>query len=480
MPDEQEEAVETPEVAADEEEAAEGGPQAAVERVGPTECVIRVEADADYLRERYQKELAALQAEVALPGFRRGKAPAGLVEKRMGSSLRNDLVSSVVTEGYDEAVEEHDLTIVEHTDEPDLENLAWEPGQPLSVEFRCDVLPQIELDEAQYKALHVEVPALEPTDEMLAAEMERFAQQFSTWEEATGAVDWDDYVEADVAVPDADWQETIGFYPRAERIGPFAVEGMKGALAEAKLDDKVELDATLTDDPSANRPELAGLAGQALKLRVELKRVMRRRVPELDDDLAKKIGLSSAAEIEPLVRERLEASLKERKEQVTREAVTDEIIRAIECPMPTSLTDRAAERENLRLLVRLLRMGVPRQEAERQAGSDRERRRDAVERRLKASYLLRKVAEKERIVVTETEVDSQVRGFASRQGWREERARGYLEERGMVRELRDDMRESKTLDFLIENARIKEVPTDEFARRHGQPDDSGAEAAPAQ
>ena len=480
MPDEPQKAVDAPEEPQEQEEAAEGAPRATVERVGPYECVIRVEADADYLRKRYQEELATLQGEVALPGFRRGKAPVGLVERRMGSTLRSDLVSSAVAEAYDEALEEHELTVVAQKEAPDLDALAWEPGQPLEVEFRCDVLPQVEVEEKHYKGLQIEAPALEVTDELLKAEMERFAQQFSTWEEVADGIDWDDYVEAEVSVPEAGWSETIGFYPRAERIGPFAVEGLKGVLADAKLGDALELDGTLLEEPPAGRPELAGLAGETQKLRAQVKRAMRRRVPKLDDELAKKIGLASAAEIEPLVRERLQAALKERKEEITRRVVADQLVSGVQCEMPPSLIDKAAEEENVRLLVRLLRMGVPRQEAERQARGGGEQRREAVERRLKAAYLLRKVAEKERIIVTESEVDSQIRGFASRQGWREERARSYMEERGMVRALRDDMREGKTVDLLIENARIKEVPPDEFARRHGQPDDSAGESDPAQ
>ena len=106
------------------------------------------------------------------------------------------------------------------------------------------------------------------------------------------------------------------------------------------------------------------------------------------------------------------------------------------------------------------------------------RSRESIVRSLKASYLLRKVAEAERIVVTEAEVDGQVRAFAARQGWREERARTYMEERGMIRALRDDMRESKTEDFLAEHGRVTEIPPDEFAKRHAHAEMPEVEEAP--
>ncbi|MFO8008927.1 MAG: trigger factor family protein, partial [Candidatus Brocadiia bacterium] len=206
MPDESETAAEAGEATEQEEkEKEQEGVRAEVERTAPCECVIHIQADSDHLQERYQQELAELQAEVQLPGFRRGKAPVGLVERRMGSSLRTDLVSSVIGEAYDDAVHEHDLTVVAETEAPDLEELEWEPGDALDVTFRCEVMPELELEGSDYEGLQLEVPDLEPTDEMLEQEMERFARQFATWEEVSGAgIDWDDHVTATVSVPEAD------------------------------------------------------------------------------------------------------------------------------------------------------------------------------------------------------------------------------------------------------------------------------------
>ena len=460
------------------ETAAKEGPATSVERTGPCERVIRIEADADYLRDRYQRELETLRAEVKLPGFRRGRAPAGLVERRMGSTVRSDLISSVVAEAYDKAVDESDLTVVAQKEAPDLEHCAWEPGQPAEFEFKCEVLPQVEVEEKDYKGLEVEVPALQVTAELLQQEMERFAQQFATWEEVSGpGIDWDDYVEAEVSVPEANWTETIGFYPRSERIGPFTAEGIKAALVGARAGEDVEVEGETTPAQVGRRPQLEPLAGQKVRLRLALKQVTRRRVPELDDELARKVGLSSAKEFEPLVRERLEKALVERKAEIARTLLVDRLLENRPCDLPPSLIERAAEEEQVRRLVRMLRMGVARQEAERLSAERAAQTRDSVERALKAAYLLRKVAEKERIVVTESEVDGQVRSFASRQGWREERAREYLEGRGMVRALRDDMRESKTVDFLVQQGRVSEIPAEEFARRHRRTGAQEAEQA---
>lgn len=473
MPEEPESTVEeTP----PEPEEAEEGVQVTVERQSPCECVIRVEADADYLRERYQDELSSLQEEVKLPGFRRGKAPIGLVERRMGGSLRDDLVASVLGDAYDDAVAEHDLNVVGEPEMPDLEEVDWEPGQPLEFEFRCEVMPEVELEEDDYTNLEIELPRMEADDELIEGELQRFASRFATWEEVTEAgIDRDDYVEAEVSLVDGNWTDTVGFYPRAEEVGPFAVEGVKGALIGAKAGDEVELDAVVDEDEAVGDDELEPVAGQNVRLKLRIDSVMRHNVPELDDELAQKIGLESVEEVRNMVVDRLEDALEEQREELEEEMLRRKLVEAVEVPLPDSLVQRASERQQARQLVRLLRSGVPRDEAERRAAEEADRTREAVEFSLRSAFLLRKIAEKERVLVTESEVDSQVRAFAGRQGWREEKAREYLEERGMLRTMRNDMRESKTLEFLKENAEIKEMAPEEFSEKYGEQDTAAPE-----
>ena len=475
MSDDPEKTNATPEGAAPEEEK---GTAATVERTSPCECVIRVEATAEYLQKRYREELGSVQTEVALPGFRRGKAPVTLVERRMGKTLKNDVVSAVINECYDEAVEKNDLTVVNQAETPDLEKLQWEPGQPVDVKFRCEVLPELKVEEQDYKGLEVEAPALVVTDELFEQEKARFAQQFATWEEVKAkGVDWDDYVEAMASVVSAGWSQQVQFYPRSEKIGPFNADTIKAALADATVGDEVELEAEVDAARAPQESELKPFAGQKVALKLTLKNVVRRHVPAVDDELAKKLGLKDLAEIEGLVRERLQAAVAERKTEMTRHLLVDRLLEKVSFDLPASLVDRAAEQEQARNLVRMLRMGVAREDAERRAADTSGRTREGVIRRLKSAYVLRKVAEKERVLVTESEVESQVRAFAARQGWRQERAAGYLEERGMLRSLRDDMRESKTLDLMVQNAHVKEISPEEFSKRHGaQHADEGASA----
>jgi len=462
------ESEETTTETAPEEPKADERLQVTVERTGPCECLIRIEAEAAYLQERYDEELQSLAQKATLPGFRQGKAPIGLVEGRLGASLRRDVIATVVSEAYDKAVEEHELAVVEQDEAPDLEKEDWAPGKPLAVEFRCQVMPTIELEEDQYKGLKVEAPQLELTEEMIERELERFAVRFASWEEVTEAgIDRDDYVEAEVALAGEDWVETIGFQPRDERIGPFSVAGLKGALLGAKAGDQAELEGEVLADGLDDWKGLEGLEGKGVSLSVKVQKVVRRRVPELDDELAKKIGMDSAEEIRSMVRNGLEESLQKQKEQLKRDLVVQRFVEGFDFELPQALLDRASKEQQRKLFLKMIRAGVSQEEAERRVSHQEEQNRETIQKALRSALALRELAKKETIYVTESEVDGQIRAFASRQGWREDRARTYLEQQGYVKSLRDDMRESKTVDLLLEHAEVSEIPLEEYERKHG-------------
>ena len=112
---------------------------------------------------------------------------------------------------------------------------------------------------------------------------------------------------------------------------------------------------------------MKALAGQEVKVRLEINRVMRQSVPELDDELAGKIGMESVQEVESVVRERLGAALEQRQREITRQMAVRRLLEGVPLDLPPSLVERAAAQEQARALVRMLRQGVPRQEAERRA-----------------------------------------------------------------------------------------------------------------
>jgi trigger factor len=454
---------------ADVTEEIEAGPEVTVERTGPCTCEIKIVADAEFLQERYEDELAKTQSEIALPGFRRGRAPKGLVEKRMSGALCTDLISSVVRKACSDAIEDEDIYVVGGADGPDPDDIDWRPGQPYEFTVQCEMMPDVEMTQDDYFGLEVEAPQYAVTDEMLDAEKTQFMQRFATREEVDSDAQADDVVRVAASLAEPEFASELVLVPNYGKLGPFSYEdGAADAVVGAAVGDKLTLAATVGEDSEKwleGSDVLAAIEGQAVELQLEIAGITRRTIPELDAAFAERLGFESVAEVEGTLTERIQASAEKATEDARRDVILGALLAKVECEMPDGLVGKATQDEQMRRLMRMLRSGMPRAQAEQAALEQAHGTREVVRRRLQSTFLLRKIAEAEKVLITESDVDEQIRVFASEQNWQPDRARRYLEERDLVRSMRDDMREEATLDLLIKKAEITEVTPEEYGAK---------------
>jgi trigger factor len=453
------------------QESKEIGVRATVAREGACNCTIRVEADADKLQARYQETLAALHTQTAMPGFRQGKAPLSLVAKRFAGRIKSDVLSAALSEGYQKAVAEGGLTVVAETDAPDPETMEWEPGRPAEFTIKCEVLPEIELNEEQYKGLTVQVPRLDITDELLEQEMKAFAGQLGRWQKAEdGHVEAGDYVKAQVSLAaDGDkaaWSGEVDFFVQGVQMGPFTAEKLAETMVGKKAGESVELIAKVREEAVREADEaLKQRAGQDLPVRVKVIEAFRRHTPEMDDELAKKLGLENAGKIREIVRERLQTRLANQKREASEFAVISAVLETVNLEMPPSLVQRAALEEQRRLILQAIRRGTPIERAEKMAAETAHLSQHVALHRLKTSYVLRKIADKEGIYVLEDEVKEEIRTLAAREGWPEAKTRRYVEQHDLESMIRNEKRQAKTAVFLLKSAALEEIDSEEFERR---------------
>ncbi|MFW6456843.1 MAG: trigger factor [Planctomycetota bacterium] len=437
---------------------------------GECKCEIHADIDAEFLEQRFEDELGQLQEKAQIPGFRVGNAPLGLVKKRYGSKLADDLLGTVLQEAFDDAVEKNDLSVVVTEDGPNPEEMDWEVGEPLECDFTVQVLPQVDIEEEQYKNLEIEVPEQEITDEMIDQELERFAQQMASWEEVEdGGIDVADYVVAQLHVPgdeESQWSDDVEFVPEEKQIGPFQVDGIKGAITGAETGDTVEVEGELLEDHlSEDDHSLSDMVDEPVQLVIEIEEVYRREQPAIDDELAQTMGMDDTEELRNFIADRMEREVKEQEQNVTRQILTNALLEQVDLEMPDALVQQATQDEMRRLMTRALREGQSRDEAEQFARSQAHRSREMAERNLKSTYLLRQIADKERIYVLDDEVQEQIRALAARQDWSVDKAQKYLEKNDMMSSLRSDLRSEKTIQMLLDHAEVNTVPADEFTQR---------------
>ncbi len=432
----------------------------------PCCVVIEGEAEADALKEDYQEQLETYQENAQLPGFRRGKAPSVLIERRFGDSLKEQVLQSAASEIFREAVNDEDITVVKELDIPEFENFDWEPGQPAKFEFKCEVIPSLDPEEEQYKGLTIEAPSKEIPEELFESALKQFAQRFAEWEKLgeDAAIDREDSIRAGVKVlkPELETnlaEEDFYFQPTRGQMGPFEVEGLQGAMEGTKVGDSIEVEATFNKPPADDDlgPELAELEdSDNVTLELCVKEAYRQKVPEIDDELASRLGLESGDEIRDLVRSQVEQDVAQKRDSVMRDRLLDRLAEQVDIELPDSLVEQTAREQKQRALRRLWQNGRNLEEAKEEVEKDGAFEEKA-EKMLKLELMLQKIAEKERIYVSESEVEEQIKIIADRQGQDTLRTRRMLEKEDMLDSLRSDMRKEKVIADLLENAEINEV-----------------------
>ncbi len=131
-----------------------------IEEVGPCKKLLKIEIPKEAIEGEWQKQLGEVSRMAKLPGFRKGKAPRKLLEKNYGDKIMDDVKRAVVSDSYQQAIENNKLSPV---GDPDISDIDLELGKPLKFEVTLEVLPTFELGE--YKGMQLKSKSVSVTDE---------------------------------------------------------------------------------------------------------------------------------------------------------------------------------------------------------------------------------------------------------------------------------------------------------------------------
>jgi len=420
---------------------------------------------ADYLDMNYDE----LMQDAFVPGFRKGRAPRRLVEKRYGAEVRESLTSSIVSQSYFAAIDNAKLDVLGEplfavtidggtklvqVDEA-LQHLKLPETGDFSYTCEIEIKPRFELPEL--KGIEITDPAIEITEEMVTEEIDRQRKQRGRLEPVLDEpARKGDYVVADVALVVAG--ETVKQEDNLTvAVRPASIEGIP----------LVELDKTLmgvrpgqtctascTIPPDFERPELRGQPGEFRFTVHEVKRLV---LLPMEDFLAA-TGYESEAEARRDYRERMESQRDQFARAAKRAQIEEYLLKNTKLDLPEQFSTRQTERAVLRRAVELHAQGVAMEDIEAQLDELRTSARQQVANELKLSFILEKVAEKLDIDVTDEELNSEIAEIARRYRRRFDRVRDDLQRRGLLEELVERIRQQKCLDALLADARL--VPAD--------------------
>jgi trigger factor len=431
-------------------------PKSEIQEVGPCRHKLRVEITADKVKERIEHKYHELAESVELPGFRKGHAPRNVLERKFGKALLDDLKFELLSASFEEIKEEKKLEPVGEPDVAEVEKLAVEAGKPFAYEVTIEVRPTIELK--NYEGLKVARPPMEVEEKDIEAVLKSFldAKAELVPVEEGGALENDQMIADFTLVVDGKeiekgensalfLNDDISFY--GLRLNDF----YKAVLGK-KAGETVEYPTKLPEDFASKE-----LAGKDALIRTSVKAVKRKKLPALDTEFAKKhFDMDSLDELREDVKKRISREKETRARAVMGERLVEELVKLNPFPMPEGLIAAGTEEALQRAHLNLAQKGVPDEEIHKVLEKDKGESRENMEKALRAHFILEHLAQKEKIFVVEDAVEERVAQIASQYGKWPHEMRAYLEENGLLAQLRRNMREDLVKEFLLSKAVIEE------------------------
>jgi len=427
---------------------------------GPCLKRLAIEVPADVVTDRINESFDALVSEAALPGFRKGHAPRGLLEKRFGESVHGETKSQLVASAYSEAIEEHGLKVIGDPISESLPDVALEKGQPLKFEVDIEVLPTFEVPELD--KLAIKKPVVEVNDKMVAEEIEKLClAEGELDEQETPAAG--DYISGHGIMKAGD--EVIHDIPGAVVQLPDGDEGMilgvmvpnfAKQVGKPKAGDEINIK---TKGPEHH--EVEAVRGQDLQISFKIDRIDR-IVPAKIESLIEQFGMETKDQLEEAIKTRNEQRAVAEQQMVMRQQVASHLLKSIEMELPERLTAKQSERMLQRKRAELMYRGVDPMELETHIAKLREASASEAARETKLFFILNKVAEDRGVQIQQAEVDGAIAQMAFRQGVRPEGLRQQLIQNKQIGTIVQQVLEHKALDAIISTAEIEEVTRDEW------------------
>ncbi|MBU5265746.1 trigger factor [Virgibacillus proomii] len=415
------------------------------------EGVLTFEVSAEEFNKALDKAFKKVVKDVQIPGFRKGKIPRGLFEKRFGvEALYQDAVDFALPTAYMQAVEEADI---EPIDQPEIDIDQIEKGKPLIFTAKVMVKPEVKLGE--YKGLEVEDEEVEVTDEDVMHDLEHQRERHAELViKEEGEIE-----EGDTAV--IDFEGFIDGEPfeggKAENhsleigSGQF-IPGFEDQLIGKKSGEELEINVTFPEDYHAKE-----FASKDATFKVKIHEVKSKELPELDDEFAKDVDdeVETLEELKNKTKEQLLEQRKQNAENKKQETLIEKASENAEVDIPEVMIENELDQMVQEFEQRLQMQGMTLEMYSQFSGQDKdelkEQMREDAEKRVKTSLTLDAIVEAEGLEASDEDVEKELDKMAEMYGTDKEQIRKMLG--ANTDAIKKDLKKRKAIDFLVEQSK---------------------------
>jgi len=393
------------------------------------ERLLQIEVPADEVRRAEEKAVTRYATRARIPGFRPGKAPPAMIRQRFGEAIRAEAVDSLIQEAYKKVVADTEVKLAA---QPHVHDVKFADGEPLTFELHLEVHPKVELPRTQgFRVTRTERPV---TDESVQEQIDSMREHKATWSPVETKPAEQDMVTVELATAEDDGEIPEGKEYRIILGAGQAIAGIEELIMGLEPGATAEQPVKWPDDfPDETQ------RSKTKKVRVTLRDVKRKALPELDDSFAREIGdFESVDALRTVVRGDLEAEAKREADADVRQKLIDEIIGANPFDVPPSW---------VRQMVQAYMEAYQVPEAEREQFQARFR--SVAERQVRRDLIIDALAERENLASTEGELDDHVTELAARRGTDPGQLYASLQKAGRLKEIERGLTEDKVFTWLL-------------------------------
>ncbi len=412
-----------------------------------------IEIPVDIVKKEVDSVAGQFAKRARIPGFRPGHAPTSLVRRHFQGDIRGEVAQTLIPRFFDTEVKKQKWEVVGH---PHFDDLKFEDDQPLSCKATFEIFPEFELK--AYKELEIEEDSATVTDADVDKAVDELRETAATFDVVTDrpAAD-DDFVTVsyrghDTAEPAAETAAATAEAREAEihLAGKHTVAAFTENLRGVKVGDVKEFPVTYAED----YPQKT-LAGKTFSYRVEVQSIKKKVVPAADDELAKSVSeFASLEELRTKLRQDLEKNAQRHVEIDSKQKLAEKLLEAHQFPVPDELVETQLDRKIERTLGQLLQQGIDPRQTQVDWKKVREDSRPEGEKEVRVALILGRIAEAEKIDLTDEEIDDVIREIAQERHTTAAELKTRLTRDGKLDTLKSTRRNQKALDFIYRNAKI--------------------------
>lgn len=438
-----------------------------LEKLSTNRVKLTIEMPFDELKPSLDKAYKDIADQVNVPGFRKGKVPAPVIDQRFGRGVvLQEAINDALPAAYGKAVEENKVVPL---GQPEIEVTKLEDGEVVEFTAEVDVRPEFDLPDLS--AISVEVPAVEVPDEDVDERVETLRQRFATNTEVERAAAKDDLVTIDLAgTRDGEALEDATASGVTYKVGSEGMlEGLDEAVTGLKAGESADFHSTLVGGP---------LRGQEADIKVTVTKVCEQELPAVDDDFAQLVSqFDTVDEMRADLRTALENMARLDQAADARDKVLEEVISKIDIELPTALVDAELEARRQQVSQQLTQAGMTVEEYLEESEEEADNADDfwaEIEKRsldaLKAQVVLDKMADDDEIGVEQNELTELLFRKAQQNGTSPEDEAQHMMQHNHLPDWMQEIRRGKALASMVGTATVKDSKGEALELDRIQPD----------